>query len=113
MPNHILTFKEYVASKDRLREAVENTPQRKAEYTVRKYCKLVIGESKDHKEYISLKPKQKIYVDWLYEDVDNPTPVNIKFANVKNVNEGDEYLTFWKGERLLNWLHKNAFDESI
>lgn len=107
-----LTFKQYLESKEKLREAVSNTPQRAAKYAVRKYCKLVVGESKDSKEYVNLKPKQTILVEWLYDDIDDPTVVNIKFEDVKNVDSSDEYETFWTGERFQKWLLRNTREEN-
>lgn len=103
-----LTFKEYLDSKEKLREAAKNTPQQTSEYKVRKYCKLVVGESKVDKEYINLKPKQTIIVEWLYNNIDNPTVVSIKFDGVRNIDPSNEYETFWEGERLLRWLHRNT-----
>lgn len=107
-----LTFKEYLDTKQKLREAVENTPQRQARYKVRKYCKLVVGESKDEKQYISLKPKQTIVVEWMYNDFDNPTVMNIQFEDVKDVDSDSEYDTFWAGERLQRWLLRNTFEQN-
>lgn len=107
-----LTFKEYFNSKEQLLEAVTRTPKRTAEYTVRKYCKLPVGESKDTREYIPLKPKQVIAVDWLYEDIDNPTPMGLRFQDVKNVEDTNLYATFWEGKKLLKWLLRNAREDS-
>ena len=107
-----LTFKEWLNTKDQLLEAVKRTPKRTAEYVVRKYCKLPVGESKEVREYIPLKPKQVITVDWLYEDIDNPTPMGLRFQNVKNVEDTDQYATFWEGQKLLKWLLRNAREES-
>lgn len=107
-----LTFKEYLDSKEKLREAVRNTPQREARYTVRKYCKLVVGESKEDKEYINLKPKHNILVEWLYDDIDNPTIVSIKVEGVKDVDPEDEHETFWTGERFQKWLLRNTREEN-
>lgn len=106
-----LTFKEYLDSKERLREAVNRTPKRTAEYTVRKYCKLVVGESKEEKEYVNLKPKHKIFVEWLYENTDNPTILAIKFDGVQDVSPEDEHKSLWQGERLLRWLLRNTREE--
>ena len=39
-----LTFKQYLESKSKLREAIKQTPVHKAEYVMRKYCKLPVGE---------------------------------------------------------------------
>lgn len=107
-----LSFKQYLDSKEKLREAVTKTPQRVATYSVRKYCKLIIGESKDDKSQVTLKPNQKIIVDWLYEDIDNPTPVCLKFAGLKNINADDEHATYWQGVKLLKWLARNAREET-
>lgn len=107
-----LTFKEYVESKERLREAVKNTPQQEVQYTVRKYCKLVVGESKDEKEQINLKPNQTITVSWLYENFDNPTPLSITFNGVKSVDSEQVFSTSWAGFRLERWLMRNAREEN-
>lgn len=107
-----LTFKDYLDSKEKLREAVEKTPQRIASYAVRKYCKLVVGESKETKEYISLKPKHNVLVEWLYNDIDNPTVINIKVEGVVGVDSADPYETFWSGERLQKWLLRNTREQN-
>lgn len=106
--NRKLTFKEYLESKEKLREAVRKTPRRVAEYNVRKYCKMVVGESKEQKEYISLKPKQKVLVEWLYTSTDNPEIVNIKFEDVGGIDPDELYETFWNGERFQKWLARNT-----
>lgn len=106
-----LTFKQYLESKEKLREAVKNTPQRVAQYSVRKYCKLPIGESKEDKGQINLKPKHKIIVEWLYVDVDNPTPVNLRFEGIENVDADQEFATFWSGSKLQKWLLRNARED--
>jgi len=99
-----LSFKQYLASKAQLLEAVQQTPCQTLEYSVRKYCKMPLGETKDSKEYVALKPKQTIIVEWLYITVDNPVPVSIKFSHL----EEEQYETFWSGEKLQNWLTRNA-----
>ena len=106
-----LTFKEYVESKERLREAVKSTPQQAVQYTVRNYCKLVVGESKETKEQINLKPNQVITVEWLYEDFENPTPLSITFEGVKTIESDKEFNTSWEGFRLERWLMRNAREE--
>ena len=106
-----LTFAEYMQSKEQLREALSKTPQRVGEYYVQKYCKLVIGETKDEKQYVSLKPKQRIFVEWLYEDIGNPTIVGIKFQGVANIDSEEEHASFWEGAKLQKWLHRNTREE--
>lgn len=107
-----LTFKQYLDSKEKLREAVTKTPQRVASYIVRKYCKLIVGESKTQKSQIALKPNQKITIDWLYENVDNPTPVSLKFNGPKDIDAEQMYDTYWQGAKLLKWLARNTREET-
>ena len=106
-----LTFKEYLESKEKLREAVDITPKQSMEYTVNKYCKLIVGESKDEKEQINLKPNQTIVVEWLYEDIDNPTPLNITFEGVCPSIDTLEYNSYWQPEKLRKWLLRNTREE--
>lgn len=108
-----LTFIQYLESKEKLREAVLKTPKRTAIYEMRKYCKLVVGETKEEKQLIALKPTQKITVNFLYENIDNPTIINISFDGVKGVDAEEEYETFWDGAKLLKWLARNAREENV
>jgi hypothetical protein len=103
-----LTFKEYLQSKEKLREAVQETPHTKKEYTVTKYCKLVVGESKDEKEQVNLKPNNKVIVEWLYEDIDAPTVVNIMFEGVCDEVDAENHKTYWQSYKLQRWLLRNA-----
>jgi hypothetical protein len=107
-----LTFKEYLTSKEKLREAIAKTPQRIATYSVRKYCKLILGETKEEKSQITFKPNQKIIVEWLYENIDNPTPVKLNFIDVKDIEPDENFETYWQGQKLLKWLNRNAREET-
>ncbi len=102
-----LTFKEYVESKTKLLEAVSNTPKQTSTYTVKKYCKLVVGESKQEKEYVNLKPNHNVIVEWEYDDVECPTIVGIMFE-CDDVDSTDTYNCYWGGERLQKWLDRNT-----
>ncbi len=103
-----LSFKEYLRSKQQLREAIHDTPQQTKEYLVTKYCKLVVGESKDDKEQINLKPNHKIIVEWLYEDMDSPTAVNITFEGVCSEVDSDNHSSYWQPYKLQRWLLRNT-----
>ena len=103
-----LTFKEYLNSKERLREALQKTPERTGRYAINKYCKIAIGETKDSKEYVNLKPKQRVEVDWLYEDIENPSVQSIRFYDVEGIKDGVEFSILWGHDRLDKWLFKNA-----
>ncbi len=107
-----LTFKEYLKSKDLLRAAFEKTPQQITEYTVNRYCKLVVGESKDDKELIILKPNQKIIVEWLYANVDKPTAINIKFSGVCPAVDSENHNTYWQSQKLQKWLQRNTISKN-
>ncbi len=103
-----ITFKEYLLTKDKLREAVQETPHQKKEYIVTKYCKLVVGESKDDKEQVNLKPNNKIIIEWLYENIDEPTPINIMFDGVCPDVDSENHATYWQSYKLQRWLLRNT-----
>lgn len=107
-----LTFKQYIESKERLKEAALKAPKYTIDYSVRKYCKLVVGESKEDKIYVSLKPNQKISIEWLLEDIDNPQPIKIQFNDVREVDSATEYQTFWSSPKLSSWLYRNTKEET-
>jgi hypothetical protein len=103
-----LTFKQYLESKEQLKAAVQRIPQQVVEYSVKKYCKIVVGENKDDRQYINLKPKHKVLIEWLYDDMKTPTPISIRFEGVKDVEENNEYKTSWANSKLAKWLLRNA-----
>jgi hypothetical protein len=104
----VLTFKQYLASKEQLLKAIENTPVAIVEYSVKKYCSLTIGETEEEKQLVGLKPKNKIIVEWQYDNVDDPTPKSITFDGVKGIDEGEVCSTFWSGSKLTKWLARHA-----
>ena len=69
-----LTFKDYLITKDQLRTALNETPYKVAKYRITKYCKLELAETA---EIVSLKPNHELIVEWLYQDMTNPTPQSI------------------------------------
>ena len=103
-----LTFKQYLSSKEQLREAIKNTPVRKAEYIMRKYCKLPVGESKADKQYIALKPKQKLVVEWNHRELENPDLMSICFEGLDDVDDTKEFQSFWSDDRFKKWLLRNT-----
>jgi len=104
-----LTFKEYLESKERLLKQLKESPIRTATYNVKRYCRIPVGELKEAKEYIPLKPKQRVVVEWKYEDINStPDPMSITFKDVNSVNPERKYQTFWTGDRLQKWVDKNA-----
>ena len=107
-----ITFKEYLESKEKLRQAISESPVYTATYSVKKYCKIPVGESKETKEYVALKPKQKVIVEWKYDDIDNPDIISLRFENVKDIATEELYEMFWTGTRLQKWLTTNTREES-
>jgi len=103
-----LTFKQYMEGKDQLRKAVENIPVSIIEYEVRKYCSIVLGESKDESTIIGLKPKQRVIVKWRYDDVNNPSPEYVRISGPNCLDESEEQQTFWSGQKLQKWLMRHA-----
>lgn len=104
-----LTFKDYMNSKEKLRQAIAETPVASSTYVVKKYCKLRLGESTETRQEISLKPKQRIVVEWRYDDIKNPEPESISFNDISP----DEYDVYWSGAKLTDWLSKNAVEEIL
>ncbi len=103
-----LTLKEYLKSKEQLREAVKLTPCQQKRYVVNKYCRLVVGENKETKHQLSLKPNHQIVVDWLYEDFYAPIPTNITLTGVGSILSNANFKPAWKGKQLIKWLTRNT-----
>lgn len=107
-----ITFKEYLESKEKLRKAIYESPIRTVTYVVNKYCKLPVGKTKNEKQYIPLKPKHKIIVEWKYDDIDNPDIIGMYFEDVKSIDSDKLFPTFWVNERFQRWLIKNTREQS-
>jgi hypothetical protein len=103
-----LTFKEYLESKEKLLEAIKSSPVQKSSYNVSKYCKLVVF-NEDQKQTILLKPGHQVIVEWIYDNLADPQPVNLQIEDIKNpMIDEISYTTIWKGMKLKEWLKKNT-----
>ena len=102
-----ISFKEYVASKKKLLEAVKETPIASLTYSVKKYCKIRVGESKENRQEIALKPRQTLIIEWRYDDINEPEPVSIIFEDIGP----EEHDVYWNGNKLKDWLYKNAIED--
>jgi len=71
-----ISFKDYLLTKARLKEALEETPFKIAKYKVTKYCKLELLEVE---EPLSLKPSNELIIEWVYADVNAPTIERVVF----------------------------------
>lgn len=105
-----LTFKQYLASKAALREAVKQTPKQSKTYNISRYCAFVVGESKADRASINLKPKSSITVEWLYEDIDHPTATKINFDGVVGIDPIDDMTPGWSSAKITKWLQRNTTD---
>lgn len=100
----MLTFKQYLDSKDQLKNRLEQTPYSIREYEIKKYCSISLGENEQDKIIVGLKPKQKIIVEWLYTDINNPDIVGIKIQGRNTLNEDQQYKMYWSSEKMRKWL---------
>jgi hypothetical protein len=102
-----LTFKQYLESKEKLREAIANTPVSIVEYEIKDYCSIHLGEDKQDSTSVSLKPKYVITVEWLYEDLHNPTAQSITISGA-TVDDSESFTTFWSSQKLQRWLARHS-----
>lgn len=97
-----LTFKDYLVSKVQLKAALHETPFKIAKYRITKYCKLELAEGE---EVVSLKPNHEMIVEWLYEDMENPT---IQMVVVMTKESTDAITVKRNSAKLTKWLSSNA-----
>lgn len=106
-----LSFKEYLSSKQKLRESILKTSHCSATYSITKYCRLPIIED-DIKNIVSLKPNQFIIVEWFYENNNiTPIPISIIIEDATNNIDISTFNTTWSGNKLLKWLKKNSIQK--
>jgi len=104
-----MTFKQFLTdSRSQLIQAIDRTPVSLIEYEVRKYCALAVGETEDEKILIGLKPKNKILIEWRYDNLIKPTPISITFFGSKDIEDSEKCTTFLTGDKLQQWLKKHA-----
>jgi hypothetical protein len=104
---HNLTFKQYLDSKAHLIKSLGNTPIVVQEYTVRNYCSITLGEYDDDKVTVTLKPKNKVIVEWQYDSIECPSPVSIRLES-RDVSESETFATSWSSVKLKKWLHNHT-----
>ena len=104
-----LSFKEYLDSKEQLKEAIARSPIQSHVYQITKYCKLAI-DIDGKKTEVYLKPKQTISVAWSYRDVHdaNPTPITVSFHDTTNMDEIDKYNFAWPANKVGTWIDNNT-----
>ena len=105
-----LTFGQYLSSKERLIEAIKQTPIQTTEYVVVKYCKLPMYDG-DNKCVAALKPTNAIIVEWEYSSIESPTIISIRVLGNPGINEDCDHTTLWEGDRTKRWLFKNTVEK--
>ncbi len=105
-----LSFKEYLNSKDQLYDAIKKDPIHEATYEVYKYCRIVVGDTKELREYHNLKPKQLVTIRWQYTNIEElPDPIGIDLPHLSESTKPDVvFTTYQTGERLMKWLNTNT-----
>jgi len=94
----LLTFTEYLESKNILKNAAEDAAKIKMNYYITKYCKIPVRENEDSdKKYIALKPKDVIQILWEKHD-------DKMFARQIVINDADVYHTTWTIKKFNNWV---------
>lgn len=103
------TFSQYIQeSKRQLQNAIANTPVTVIEYEVRKYCSLPLGENVVEHQTVSLKPKQRIVVQWKYENAIVPTLDFVKIAGTDVIDETEEQFVSLSSQKFKKWLERNT-----
>lgn len=99
-----ITFKQYIESKERLKESIKSVPIVEVNYMMKKYCKFPVGERED-KDFVALKPNDNVAVTWKYLDPNNRVVESIVF---KESDEG--VFTYWRQEKVQKWIESNCVE---
>ena len=94
------TFKEYLESKNQLKEFLRKPPIIEQEFKVKNFCKLATGKSLSEKTTKSLKPGSEILIKWKYIE-NEPVYESVSIDN----NHCEMY---WKPGKFKEWLKKNT-----
>lgn len=112
----LLSFKEYLTTKQVLVEALSKTAKTTNRYVLKTYCKIPVidldNEQIIERTEISLKPKQILILECSWPTYQTPLIHSISFQNVKAVDVNKKYMLPWKNEKILKWLDKNTTSDS-
>lgn len=109
-----LSFKEYYDAKEKLRLAANSNQTVNSEYEMQKYCKFPVQVEGEDKEYISLKPKDRISILWEFINTGTGTPDQVP-RRVEIITEDDESVRVspcWGKSKLINWIQKNTVENN-
>ena len=96
----MISFKEYIEqSKKQLHEALNKIPTVESKYRVDKYCSLETVDG----SILPLRPKQMIYVKWVFKNMNNPIPESVTVENTKK-NISQVIQISWESRKFRSWL---------
>lgn len=78
---------------------------------MKKYCKLPVLLDQTKLE-VGLKPKNLLQVECTWEDYNKPTIHKIFFVTVDEIDVKQEYICYWKNDKMLKWLDSNCVLDS-
>lgn len=108
-----LSFKEYYDSKESLREAASSVPRVNSEYELKKYCKFPVVSDNEDKEYISLKPKDKINIVWEHaSNTPDGLPVAVKVEITFEDDETKRVMPCWGKSKLITWIQNSTVENN-
>lgn len=104
--NKKLSFKDYMESKNQLKNAGNDNPKYFSLYEINKYCKLPLIDN-DEKIYLPLKPKDKIKILWEAVDVINPIPKYLILEIDSLINK--KYFFNWSIDKINKWIDSTTY----
>ena len=105
-----IPLKQYMDSKRQLIGAIDRTPITTIEYEIRKYCTISLGESVDDSTIVALKPRQKIVIEWIYNDPQHPSPTKLSVVDKDTDISEDHQSVYWTADKINKWLSRYAKD---
>lgn len=110
-----ITFMEYIASKEKLREAIRKSGNEyTTEVVITRYCRLSVEGEDDKKNFINLKPGHCLEINWMKEEgKEYPVALNILFENVKNMDGFIKHCVAMENTNFLRWLDRNSTDKIL
>jgi hypothetical protein len=102
-----ITFAQYLNSREQLVAAIESAPKSITEHVVTKYCGISLGESEANKYQVFLRPGYKVLIEWRYDDINNPTPINVQLVG-STIDDTGTRDVFWSKDKLNKWLGRHT-----
>lgn len=110
MTNDKINFKQYLESvKSELREAMDSSPQLLEDtHIVQSHCKIRVGEDKDSRETLLLRPSEKLRIfSHILED-NTKIPSHLIVEQSKKLDDNHQYPLYWSNKKITEWLNKHT-----